>query len=334
MINKFILLLLFFILSLYADVKPVEQINKYTYAIQLIALSSNREDMALKFLEELDKSIEEKTVIYEENGLITLRYYPSSDMKLLKGELQRIKKFGFKDAFIVKTLLYKLKESQKTLSYNPSNYSLIHSRNSETENYSQRKKLSKQEYIETLNSANKLKENNNLHESIEKYEALFYSSKDNKIVKNNLFYLYGKTTNWHKAKLLLRNFKRKDKLLYAYGLGSLENYSMNLEKELKSELGEDLSGYVNLILGVLKEREAKLNDAYQYYEGAYIRNRSDLYISFAFARAYELIQKYDLAQNQYQQITLDKSKKYPKIKAQALKRYTELKELSRLNIKE
>lgn len=304
--------------------------DKIVYAIQFITFSKNKKDSALEFLDTLDEHIQSQTALYLNGELISLRYKPSISRELLLNDLEKIKDIGFEDAYIVESYLRKFQIKQEKLP--PKN---VYQDSISYSPFSQEKspkKLTKYEYKQILNIANKFKESSNLHASIEKYETLFDDSKDNEIVNNNLFYLYGKTNNWNNAKLNLQNINRKDKLLYAYGLGSLESYSKNLEKELQSEIDEDFSGYVNLILGVLKERENNFNDAYTYYETAYIKNRSDIYIAFAYARAYELIKKYDLAQKIYFEISAIESDRYIEIKALSLKRYLELKELLELNI--
>ncbi|MCK5111238.1 MAG: hypothetical protein KAQ94_06925 [Arcobacteraceae bacterium] len=362
MIKKSLLLILV-ALSLFSidesfTLEKENELNKgdrLVYTIQLATFPKNKKYIGIKFLNNLDENIRLKSVLYPIGDFFTLRYNPSTKRELLFDEVYKLRDMGHESAFIVQTSLNKFYKAQKetisNLKFNDVKeekqsslkiYTTVQEQTIKTVKISPKtkkntvieKKLTKYEYTATLDAANKLTKNNQLIDSIEKYEILFKDRLTNKLVNKNLFYLYGKTNNWQKAKINIQNIKRKDKLLYAYGLGALENFNQNLENELKPELNEDLSGYVNLVLGVFKERQKEYKCAYAYYENAYMKNKFDIFIQFAYARAYELIGKNDFAQNIYLEISSIKSDNYANIKTQAYNRYLELKELARMKTKE
>ncbi len=318
-------LILFFTLSLFAiDARfiieksnVIKKDNTIVYTIQLAAFPKDKKNIAITFLNNLPKDIQLKSAIYPTGNFFALRYNPSISEDLLYEELKELKGKGFKDSYIVETLLEKFYNAKKSKSIKqPTAHN-----------------ISKYEYNSLLNKANKYMQNNSIIESIKTYEILFKSQENSEIVNNNLFYLYGKINSWSQAKINMKNTEYQNKLLYAYGIGALENYNQNLENELKEELSKDLSGYVHLILGVFKERQEKYDCAYTYYK-AYMKNRFDPFLAFAYARAYELIGKHNLAKKIYKEISTTANDKYIELKTIANKRYKELKELSRIKTKE
>lgn len=308
--------------------------DQLVYTIQLATFPKDKKYIGVKYLNDLPSDIRSKSVLYPIGDYYALRYNPLKQRELLFDETYRLKDMGYTNAYIVQTSLTKFQEIQGVVVHKSSKSDLVSDSLENANESNKTKELTNYKYREILYLADSLNKTNQLIESMEQYEILFKSNKSNNVVNKNLFYLYGKTNNWERAKSNIVDIKRKDKLLYAYGLGALENYNVNLENELKPELCDDISGYVNLVLGVFKERQKNYQDAYNYYENAKNINRFDMFIMFAYARAFELIKKYDLAQKIYLDISLVKSDRYKNIKLQAHNRYIELKELSKLVTKE
>lgn len=309
--------------------------DRIIYTIQIATFPIAHEESAISFFQSLEESIRSKSAIYPSNGYLTIRYYPSESKKSLTNQLKYVHQNGFKDAFIANTYLnkfynfqnkeyheYREKSTKIPLANKPFKKEEI-----KKIDKPQKSTLSKYQYNILLNEANNLKNEYNLKESVKKYEQLYNFSQENSLVNNNLFYLYGKTNQWKKAKNKIDKSLDKGNLLYSYGLGALESYNQNLENELKDQLEHDIKGYVSLVLGVFKERQHNYQDAYNYYENAYRKNRFDLFIMFAYARAFELIEDYKKAKQIYFDIATIKSIKYENLRKISYNRYLELDNL-------
>ncbi len=313
-INFFIFI--FFISNIYAvdavlNISKKVKIEKF-YEIQLASFLNLNDAKNLYF--KLPKDIKIKSNIYKLNKYYALRYgNASKSREILTKDLKRVRKL-IKSAYIVKIDSNTLNKriEFKSNKINKKIYKI-------KDNY---------DYVRVMAEANNLKNSNLLFESIKRYESLFKYNPKNLLISSNLFYLYGKTKSWQRVSKELYNLNNRQSLLYAYGVGAIESNDKNLEKNLKPFLYEDYNGYLNLILGVSKEKEGWSYQAYEYYKNAYLQNSYDEYLIYAYARACELVELYDLAKNLYKQLSqkvdIEKS-----IKDNSYLRYIELNSIIR-----
>jgi len=271
--------------------------NNFIYTIQLQSFKRENTNETSLVLESMKLLVEDQDdlYIYPLGRYDTIRYKKSFSKDKIYEYLNKLKqKDIFKDAIVKKVPKERL---EKYLSRDKKNdtkdqedsyqFACIKQQSFEFE------KLSSYQYTNLLNQADKYKRSSMIIQSIESYEKLFASDQKNNIVNNNLFFLYGLSNNWPKAKEKFCLLKDLEKLIYSYALGALQINNPNLNEELNEVINEDRSGYINLVMAVFYERKENFSEAFRYYKKAYDLNRSDSFLTFAYARVCEIQDRYD-----------------------------------------
>jgi len=314
---RVLIIFIIFMTFLLAQERLINKGNNKMYSIQLGTF--NTKDQALSFLMTLDEKIKKESFIYEVDDYITLRYKISKKVRFLRNSLIEIKKLGFKDSYIATSIISKLEKPINDIKQT------IKTVTTKEEIQVIKKKINRFNYTKILNQAHNYKVNMNFFKSIEFYEKAYNLIKNNNSANNNLFYLYGKTNNWQKAKIRLLEFENKDVFLYSYSRGALEINNIKLESDIKPYLMYDNSGYTKLILGYHFEMNNNLKKASYYYKKAYKKN--NIYLSFAYARFNEIIKNYKKAKFIYKYIYENIDTQSIILKDKAYKRYQELSKL-------
>lgn len=310
---------------------------KYLYTIQLSTFPLANVKSIQKQFNNLPDNIKSEAFIYPVGKYLTIKYSATENKKEIQKKLAFAKESGIRDSFIIRIP----EEKYKKLVTNSNNVQNniqkeeVPTTDKDTPLWCIQQqsipmiKLDNYEYSRALTDAHKYKKQNFTLKSIETYEKLFAHDPANKAIVNNLFYLYGKTNNWPKAKEKFCLLKRKDMAAYSYAVGALEINNPMLEEELESQLQYDRSGYIHLALGVYFERNEQFKQSHKFYKRAYDLNRYDLYLAFAYARSCEIESQYKKAIFIYNLISQSNNKKYENLIHQAYNRY---KQLEKLNI--
>lgn len=290
----------------------VPKINdKLIKTIQLYT-SANLDDAKKRF-DKIPKNIQNKTTLYPVSRYVTARYLDDS----LPFSLKKIIKLGYKDAFIVNTSLERFNKYSKN--------------KVEKDPIIKINLLSSYDYNRIIKEAHNSKVENDLHRSVELYEKAFLHTQNNQSINSNLYYLYGMTNNWEKAKKylsMIESNSNKDKSLYSYSLGALAINNETLEKDLLPFLNLDISGYTRLVIASHFEKKEDISKSFDYYEKAYNMNKYDTYVTFAYARANELIEDYEKSIYFYKLLFERNVRDNLHLQDKAFTRYKELEKLT------
>jgi tetratricopeptide (TPR) repeat protein len=313
-----------------------ETLNKQVYTIQIGSYSEKK--WAELMLSKFNKNFQKECGIYTIKNYDTLRCRAANTKIELESDIQRLKNEHNLSPIVV---LVNLKgivgeidspievEVLKTIKKDiqPKSNVVIHKVDTLTTSVYEEPKIAikimpednsgSKEVVEVTEVQNtEVDSTTNLNELIKKYEVSL-NENDNEMVRSNLFYLYGKTLNWERASKLLQNFQDVQSVLYAYGIGAIESNSQSLEIELHEWLEADEKGYLNLLLGVYKEKQKDNIGAFSYYEKAYKINQNDLYLMYSYARSLELINRLAEAKEMYRVIHASSMSGYEEIKNNA-----------------
>jgi len=282
------------------------QSQQYIFTIQLATYSIK--DEAKIFYNSLPEKIKKKCHITRIKRYFVFRYDSNEKREELEDELVKIKNMGFSDAFIVKSPVWRVKKSfdWQTNSKRRIKKEIVKRVKRDVKrvknilnNY---KNIDSFSYNRLLYEADKMMQMKNYEGAIKGYEWLLEYSKDKTFILINLFYLYGKTKEWQKAKSYLDYVKNPRELLYAFGVGALESKDPNLLEELGGWLKGDYKGYLWLICAVFLEESERLIESHLYYEEAYKRDSSDPFLLFAYARSWDIMKNYENARKYYEMV--------------------------------
>ncbi len=320
---KKILLLILFVALLFSS-----QNLSFFFTVQFASYLSKEE--AKKLFDSLPKEIKKDSFVTKYGDYFVFRYANEQSREKATLHLNKIKNIGFSDAFVVESASWRVEkainwqvETKKKIKkqiVKKAKKTLVQAKKS-LKHY---KDIDPFVYNRLLYEADKKVAQKDYTGSIKGYEELLEYSEDKTFLLINLFYLYGKTKTWQKAKSYLEYAQNPRELLYAYGVGALESQDPNLLKELKPWLNGDFKGYLWLISAVFLEDNNKLQEAYLYYEEAYKRDRSDPFLIFAYARSCDIIQKYETAKQIYKQLAYNSEDIDKNLKDIAYRRLKEL----------
>ncbi len=254
---------------------------KYIPVYTLQILSTKTIPTAHKILKKLPPRLRKDVKLYKAGNFIASRYSKAPTPKALKDYIETFKKYGFNDAYIVKTTKWHML------------HNAIFSKNDTEEKKTapaQKKSytLSQYDKSQTLIKADKAYKSGDDSMAILYYEILLNADAATSKIKNNLCYLYGKKGAWFDAKKIIDKERYIPKLLYAYAYGALETNQDNFIQSLGKYILLDRSGRLALLAGAYYEKRGDIPRALSYYKLSYEKNPSDVYNIFAFARALDL----------------------------------------------
>ncbi len=264
--------------------------NSKLYTIQIASWRYKKKNLKeiSKIIKKLPKEYEKSVYFYKIHGYLCIRSFKSDTILPLKKELSRIRKCGFENALIVKTTklrtkintinLFKKKEDKDL----PVIKIVKHSING-------------YEVNDLILKADKAYQEGDIYKALRYLESVLRGGFGDYKIKNNLCYLYGKTGNWKKAKKIIKKTDNLYSLLYAYAYGALEANSPTFFSDLSEYIKKDPDGHLPLIAGLYLERRGEKALSYLYYKKSYIKNPSDFYNVFSYARSLDLQKKYKKA---------------------------------------
>ena len=276
-----------------------KKIPKYT--LQVVSTKSIKS--AQKLLKKLPKNLRRGTKLYKSGCYIAARFSKADKATELQKYIKAFKKYGFKDAYIIKTTKWHMinnliKENTHITEANKGKKP----QNTQSKNQSlqiQKHSLSKYKKSNMLLKADKAYKSGDESLALIYYEMLVHSGAATRKIKNNLCYLYGKRGDFEDAKKLIDKEKYTSELLYAYAYGALETNQNTFMQDLSQSIMFDKSGRLALLAASYYEQKNDLQRALSYYKLAYEKNRSDVYNIFAYARALDMKKKYNEAIKYY-----------------------------------
>ncbi|MFA6191443.1 MAG: hypothetical protein WC665_03735 [Sulfurimonas sp.] len=341
MIKQFAILsfsLLLVVSDIYGAEMEKEENSTDIYTVELFL--ANSVDEANKLLKKIPANLLEETHLYKMNNSIEARYSKASSYAEMKPYVAKFHEAGFKDAYIIKSTLMRMREglidtsaekaapidytplSEKVLAtdYPPiSNEKVALTDSSPKSNEktmsidytSVPEKVSTFSNSEMVTKAQKAYEDGDISSAIIYFEMLLASGDANQKIKNNLCYLYGKQGAWPEAKVIVEKEKYNGNLIYAYAYGAVESNKESFYGDLLPYIELDKSGHLMLLCGYYFEKREDGAKSLSFYKMAYEKNQSDSYNIFAYARALDMQQEGRKALSLYKSILQKAGRSHP-----------------------
>ena len=285
MIKK-VLFLSFLLFAALLNAKEIESSQKKVYIIQLFVIN-NPAITKKEILKRIPRSLRDKIHIHKIDGKFIGCYAQANSYKALKKFLKKVKKNGYKGAYIRKTRVCIMQRR---------------SSNAELTIIKKEKKLSRYKITDLISKANRAYKNHLYSQAIYYYEELLNGGFKSKDIKINLSYLYGIFGKWKRFRYIITSKKYPTIFVYAYANGALKGGQKNFYKNLKEFIEKDYSGHLDILAGYFFEQKGDDKKALKFYKSAYQKNPTDLYNKFAFARILDIVGKKDEAYKLYKEI--------------------------------
>ena len=252
--------------------------KKRVYAIQLFSLNKKYSDKEI--INKIPLSLRDEIHLHRVKNQIVACYSQASKYNEIRSKLHKVRKAGYKKAYIITTTRWYMQK--RTEEKSP--------------------QLSKYVISKMIAKANKAYKNANESKAMMYYEMLLAAgAKSNKIM-NNLCYLYGKNGEWGEAKDIIDKSKYSSVLIYAYANGAVRTSQKTFYNDLKDYIMLDRSGHLALLAGYYFENKRELQKANKFYKMAYEKNRNDIYNIYAYARYLDIIGQKQEAVKLYQEV--------------------------------
>lgn len=312
---KFLTLFLFALASFASDlaVGANEAQNKRVYAVQLFA--DKDISRAKETLSRASKEIVQDASLHKIGDYIVARWGSDFSYSKTKESLQKAKSLGFRDAYVVESTLFDMRDNAIIEEVQQTKHSLVQAE-------PKRAKLSIGEKSTLLLKAADAYKRGDEVEAMIYYEMLLAADEASQKIKNNLCYLYGKRGAWHEAKDVIDGESSPAKLIYAYAYGALQSNQESFYDDLAPYIAVDRSARLMLLAGSYFENRGDISRAFGFYKMAHDKNPTDLYVLFAYARALDMTNNEE-ALSFYKKAML-KAKKDEPIYEAAKKRVQEL----------
>ncbi len=286
--------------------------HKHLYTIQILSISKHLSKKELLYT--IPISLRNNIYIFNANdGKYMVAYYAkASHIKNLSKLLNKVKKAGYKDAYIIKV--------------SPKQLKLMQSKNVK-QNKRKRAKLSSYSISQLISKANSAYKIGDEQKAIMDYEILLSAGVTNSKIKNNLCFLYGKYGSWDEAKDIIDKDKFPSRFIYAYANAAVITLQPNFYADLHNYIIFDRTGHLEVLAGYYYEQLNRPVQALKFYKMAYEKNRSDIYNMYAYARFLDAIGKSNEALPLYEKLYINAHRESAIYKA-VLKRLQELRSQS------
>ena len=252
--------------------------KKRVYSIQLFSINNSHSEEEI--LNKTPLNLRDEIHLHRVKNQIVACYSQASKYNEIRSKLQKVKKAGYKRAYIITTTRWYM--PNKTKHQSP--------------------KLSKYVISKMIAKANKAYKNANESKAMMYYEMLLSAGVKSDKIKNNLCYLYGKNGAWEQAKDIIDKTKYASGLIYAYANGAVQTSQKTFYTDLMDYIMLDRSGHLALLTGYYFEQNANEKKAGKFYKMAYEKNRNDIYNMYAYARYLDIIGQKMQAINLYKNV--------------------------------
>jgi len=246
--------------------------QKRVYTIQLFSIKRALPEQTI--FHRVPRILRDKLHLHKVQEETVACYSQSRDYKSIRKELSKVRKAGYKKAYIITTTRWYMPQKEKM-----------------DESKSKTHKLSRYVISRMISKANLAYKNADESTAMMYYEMLLAAGMKSNKIKNNLCYLYGKQGAWAEAKNIIDNERYPAGLIYAYANGAVKTSQKSFYDDLKDYIVLDRSGHLDLLAGYYFEENNNLNKAFDFYKKAYEKNRSDVYNAYAYARFLDLLGK-------------------------------------------
>jgi len=255
--------------------------NTTVYSIQLFAYKS-LQGAKIKF-DTIPQNIKDKAALYKSREYTVGRYGEESSYAKIKQSLQKIHEAGYADAFVVETNSLDMKNNKIIVGADNAKKEI-------TQNENITPNISKHNKSELLLKAQRAYQSGDEMEAQFHFEMLLDLGYENQKIKNNLCYLYGRRGAWLQAKELIESEKYQDNFLYAYAYGAVESNQDSYYDDMLPYITQDNSGRLMVLSGYYFEKRDDMQRALSFYKMAYEKNPSNIYNTYAYARALDIEQ--------------------------------------------
>ncbi|ADN08071.1 hypothetical protein [Sulfurimonas autotrophica] len=252
--------------------------KKRVYSIQLFSTKNTHSEEEI--INKTPLNLRDEIHLHRVKNQIVACYSQASKYDEIRSKLQKVKKAGYKRAYIITTTRWYM--PNKTKHQSP--------------------KLSKYVISKMIAKANKAYKNANESKAMMYYEMLLSAGAKSDKIKNNLCYLYGKNGAWGQAKDIIDKSKYASGLIYAYANGAVQTSQKTFYTDLIDYIMLDRSGHLALLAGYYFEQNANGKKAGEFYKMAYGKNRNDIYNMYAYARYLDIIGQKMQAINLYKNV--------------------------------
>jgi len=287
---RFIAGILFFTSILTASNSVAFGHKKRVYTIQLFSIKRTLSKQAI--FHTVPRALRNKLHLHKVKNATVACYSQAADYKSIRKALSKVRKAGYKQAYIITTTRWYMPQKEKV---------------EDTKNRTP--KLSKYVVSQMIVKANKAYKNADESRAMMYYEMLLSSGVKSSNIKNNLCYLYGKQGAWEEAKNIIDNERYPTRLIYAYANGAVRTSQKSFYDDLQNYILLDRSGHLDLLAGYYFEENNNLKRAVEFYKKAYEKNRNDIYNAYAYARFLDILKKkkeaFELYENLYERTRED-----------------------------
>ncbi|WP_200762740.1 tetratricopeptide repeat protein [Nitrosophilus alvini] len=261
----------------------------YFYTIQIF--SAKGPESTKRFVSKLPAGMKENVMVFQSGKYYAVRYGYEHNLTRLKKILYKIKERGYKDSFLVKMKKSRLKEMIKFFEKGSvvEKKKIVKTRITKNIQKNFNKPKNRKKTIFFLNRAHDFYRKGAFGKSLEFYLKAYNSGAKEEKTLANIAFLCGKTSNDKLFEKLLFNSKDKERLLYAYGAGAIESgFLENAKKILIKYRHTTYSGFCDLLLGLISEKEKDLPKALYFYKAAYKKDISNPFFIYSYARALDM----------------------------------------------
>jgi len=257
--------------------------KKRVYTVQLFSLKRALSKEAI--MRTVPRSLQNKLHLHKVKNETVACYSQASKYKNIRKALRKVRKAGYKKAYIITTTRWYMPQKEKI---------------EDTKNKTP--KLSKYVISQMIAKANRAYKNANEPKVMMYYEMLLSAGVKSEKIKNNLCYLYGKNGAWSRAKDIIDKEAYPSRLIYAYANGAVKTQEKSFYNDMSKYIILDRSGHLALLAGYYFEQNGVTQKAFEFYKMAYEKNRNDIYNIYAYARFLDIIGKKSYAIKLYMNV--------------------------------
>jgi len=242
------------------------------FTIQLFSIKRALSKEAI--MHTVPRSLQNKIHLHKVKNETVACYSQASKYKNIRKALHKVRKAGYKKAYIITTTRWYMPQKEKV-----------------EDSKNKTPKLSKYVISQMIAKANRAYKNANETRAMMYYEMLLSAGVKSEKIKNNLCYLYGKNGAWPQAKNIIDKEAYPSRLIYAYANGAVKTEQKSFYNDMSEYIMLERSGHLALLAGYYFEQNNDRKKAFEFYKMAYEKNRNDVYNIYAYARFLDIIGK-------------------------------------------
>ena len=246
--------------------------KKRVYTIQLFSVKRVLPEKNI--LKQVPTALHDKIHFHKTKSATVACYSQAKDYDTIHKELSKVRKAGYKKAYIITTTRWYMPQQKQV-----------------DVNLNSTPQLSQYAISKMITKANIAYKNADESRAMMYYEMLLSAGVKSSNIKNNLCYLYGKRGAWEDAQDIIENDRYPAKLIYAYANGAVITMQKSFYEDLEEYILLDRTGHLDLLAGYYFEENHNFKKAFEFYKRAYEKNRDDIYNAYGYARFLDILGK-------------------------------------------